>query len=291
MKTDIPCKVLARLRPADLLALIGDPDAEVLSTESIELQDIKRPVDFVYKLQWGHEVYYRHVEFQAERDPQMNERCFIYNTRMIAQYKAPVITTIIYLFRRRQPEEPVFRVELRGQEINRWQFDCIRLWEIEAQAALDRELPGLAVLVPLMKGSTLKRVEHAARQIEAAAPAAQQMDLLAILHAFAESKYTVKQLERIIGRERIMESSIYQWGLEEGHTKGLTEGHAKGLLEGQLAATRKLCRETVRKWHPRAGAKVWAAIEDCTDLAALEEVTVNAPDLSAREILRRLKTC
>jgi predicted transposase YdaD len=209
-----------------------------------------------------------------------------FRTRMIAQHKAPVITTIIYLFYQRQPEEPVFRVELRGQEINRWQFDCIRLWEIEAQAALDRELPGLAALVPLMKGSTLKRVEQAARQIETIAPGAQQMDLLAILHAFAERQYTVKQLERIIGRERIMESSIYQWGLEEGQARG----HAQGLLEGQLMTARKLCRETVRKWRPRAGAKVRTAIEDCTDLAVLEDVTVNAPELSTREILRRLKT-
>jgi len=211
MKTDIHCKVLARLRPADLLALI-------------------------------------------------------------------------YLFPQRRWEEPVFRVELQGQEINRWQFDCVRLWEIEAQAALDQGLPGLAALVPLMTGSTLKRVEQAARQIEVMAPPAQQTDLLAILHAFAERKYTLKQLERIIGRERIMESTIYQWGLEEGRTKG----RAEGLLEGQLTVARELCRKAVHKWHPRAGTKVWTAIEDCADLTVLEEVTLNASEWSTRDILRRL---
>jgi hypothetical protein len=59
-------------------------------------------------------------------------------------------------------------------------------------------------------------------------------------------------------------------------------------MEGQLAATRELCREVVRHWHPRAGKKVWKAINDCTDLAALKEVTVSASELNLRDILRRL---
>jgi predicted transposase YdaD len=282
MKTDIHCKLLARLRPTDLLTLTGDQDAQLLSTDVVELQDIRRTVDFVYKLQVGEEIYYRHIEFQAERDPEMNHRCFLYNTRMIAQYQAPVITTIIYLFRRRQPEAPVFRVMVRGQEVNRRQFDCVRLWEMEAQAALDQGLPGLAVLVPLMKGATLTRIEQAARQIEAVGAEAQQADLLALLHAFAGGKYTVEQLERIIGKERLMESWVYQQGVAEGHTKGL--------IEGQLAAARELCRKAVRKWHPRAGTRVWTAIEACTDVAALEEVNLNASEWTTRDILRRLSS-
>ena len=284
MKTDIHCKLLARLCPADLLALTGDQDAQLLSRDVVELQDIRRTVDFVYKLQAGEEIYYRHIEFQAERDPEMNHRCFLYNTRMIAQYHAPVITTIIYLFRHRQLEEPVFRVMVRGQEVNRWQFDCVRLWEIEAQAALAQGLPGLAVLVPLMKGVTLGRIEQAARQIEAVGAEGQQADLLALLHAFAEGKYTVEQLERIIDKERLMESTVYQWGRAEGRT----EGEAAGLIKGQLTAARALCQKAVRKWHPRAGAKVWTAIEACTDLAALEEAALNASEWSPRDILRRL---
>jgi len=284
METDVPLKVLFRLRAADLLSLTGDQQAELLSTDVVELQTLRRTVDFVYKLQAGEEIYYRHIEFQAERDPEMNHRCFLYNTRMIAQYQAPVITTIIYLFRHHQPDEPVFRVMVRGREVNRWQFDCVRLWEIEAQAALAQGLPGLAVLVPLMKGATLGRIEQAARQIETTAPEAQQADLLALLHAFAGGKYTIKQLERIIGRDRLMESTVYQWGL----TEGLAKGEAAGLIKGQLATARALCQKAVRKWHPRAGTKVWTAIEACTDLAALEEAMLNASEWSTRDILRRL---
>ncbi|MBI3949741.1 MAG: hypothetical protein HY314_04730 [Acidobacteria bacterium] len=77
METDAHCKVLARLHPADLLALTGDQDAQILSTNTVELCDVRRTVDFVYKLQRGDDVYYRHIEFQAKQDPEMNARCFL----------------------------------------------------------------------------------------------------------------------------------------------------------------------------------------------------------------------
>jgi hypothetical protein len=85
-----------------------------------------------------------------------------------------------------------------------------------------------------------------------------------------------------------MESTVYQWGLTEGRAEGRTEGEAAGLIKGQLTAARELCREVVRKSHPRAGAKVWTAIETCTDLAGLKEVNLNASEWSTRDILRRL---
>jgi hypothetical protein len=44
----------------------------------------------------------------------------------------------------------------------------------------------------------------------------------------------------------------------------------------------------VRHWHPRAGKKLWKAIDHCTDLAALKEVTINASEWGPRDILRRL---
>jgi len=250
--------------------------AQVLSADIVELRDIQRTVDCAYKLQRGDQVYYHHIEFQAEYDATLIPRCFIYNTQMTVQYSVPVLTTIVYLFSEAERDEPVFRVELEGREINRWQFQDVRLWELEAEATLAQGLPGLAALVPLMKGAELKHMEQAVHQIEATARPEQQTDLLAILHAFGQYRYTIEQLNQIIGRERIMESWIYQ------------EGRAEGLVAGQLANAREFCREAVRHWHPRAGKKVWEAINDCTDLAALKEVTVNAAEWSPEQIRRQL---
>jgi predicted transposase YdaD len=275
VKTDAQCKLLARLRPKDLLALIGDADAQHLSTSSVELREIKRTVDVVFKLRRGR-TYYHHVEFQAKPDRTMNRRCFLYNALLLDQYQAPVMTTIVYLFPQKKPIEPVFRVELGGREINRWQFGCVHLWEIEAQAALRRGLPGMAALVPLMKGAQWSSIEQAVRQIETKAPARHQNDLLAILHAFAEARYTTERLDQLIGRRRLMESSIYR--------RGRTQGRA----EGQLITARELCRAAVHKWHPRANSRVLKAIEKCTDLAVLKKVALNASEWDTRDILRRL---
>jgi predicted transposase YdaD len=284
MKTDAQCKLLARLRPEDLLALTGDQHAQRLSINSVELREIKRTVDLVFKLRRGRAIYYRHVEFQARPDRTMNQRCFLYNALLLEQYRAPVITTIIYLLPQRKPPEPVFRVEIEGREINRWQFDCIRLWELDAADALNQGLPGLAALVPLMNAVQWEHLEQAVHQIETTAPREQQADLLAILHTFAEPKYTTRLIDELIGRRRLMESSIYRRGRAEGRV----EGRAEGMLAGQLSAMRELCRKAVRKWHPRAGAKVWKAIDTCTELMMLEDVTLNASTWSTREILRRL---
>jgi predicted transposase YdaD len=302
MKTDAYCKKLAHLRPDDLLVLLCHTEAHVLSLDIVELREIKRTVDFVFKLQRGDELYFLHVEFQAEPEPELIPRCFLYNTQLVLQYKVPVITVIISLFDQRPWPEPVFRVMVGGQEINRWTFQCLRLWELESETVLAQGLPGLAALVPLMNGSTLDRVEQAAsvlaawtirsssstldrveqaaQQIERLAPKEHQADLFAILRAFGESKYTVGQLERIIGRERIMESSFYR--------EARAEGLAEGVMAGQLTGAREFCREVVRHYHPRAGKSVWKAIDHCTDLAALKEVTVHAAEWSPRQIVQRL---
>lgn len=171
----------------------------------------------MFKLRRGHTVYYHHVEFQARPTRKMNRRCFLYDALLLDQYQAPVITTIVYLFPQRKPIEPVFRVELDGREINRWQFGCVHLWDIEAPAALEPELPGVAALVPLMKGVAWEHIEQAVRQIETKAPAKHQNDLLAILHTFAEAKYTTERMDQLIGRKRLME---YQFIAKDGLKAG-----------------------------------------------------------------------
>jgi hypothetical protein len=113
-------------------------------------------------------------------------------------------------------------------------------------------------------------------------------DLLAILYSFAETKYTPEQLNRLIKKEQLVDSWIYQEGFADGQAQERTQGLAEGLIAGRLAEARELCRKAVRKWHPRAGVKAGKAIDHATDLAALEEVTLNASEWGIQDILRRL---
>ena len=127
-----------------------------------------------------------------------------------------------------------------GKEINAWRFGVVRLWEVEVAEALVRGAPGLLALVPMMSGGDrLEVIERAARSIERALPEERGSDAERILLLLAARRYTVEELARIIGRERMLddilsESSIYQWMV----------------AKGELNAERKLCLELIKKHHP-----------------------------------------
>lgn len=133
MKTDVPLKVLFQHYARDLLALTGDLGAEVKSADVIEIQAVQRTVDYVLRLERDGETYLRHLEFQAEPDGEMAKRCFRYNSQLVLQHNLPVLTTVVYLFPPEPKEEPVFRVVLGGREINRWRFETLLLWKLDAE--------------------------------------------------------------------------------------------------------------------------------------------------------------
>jgi len=68
METDILLKVLARAFPQDMLRLIGDKEGTALSGEVLELQAMRRAVDFVITVERAGGTYHQHLEFQAEPD-------------------------------------------------------------------------------------------------------------------------------------------------------------------------------------------------------------------------------
>ena len=166
MDSDGPLKLLFRKYAGDLLPLTGDAGARVERAGPVEIQALKRQVDCVLTLERDGERYYRHLEFQSEPDPEMAARCFRYNSQLVLQYGAPVLTTVLYLLPPRPKTGPVFRVVLGGREINRWVFEDVCLFEMDAKAVLARGAPGLLALVPLMRGADLAVLEQSMRQIE-----------------------------------------------------------------------------------------------------------------------------
>jgi predicted transposase YdaD len=290
METDAPLKLLFRRYARDLLILTGDAGALVESAAPVEIQALARRVDCVLKLQRAGEVYYRHVEFQAEPDPEMAARCFRYNSQLVLQYQRPVLTTVFYLFPPRPTHEPVFRLLLEGREINRWSFEAVYLWEQDARLVLASGAPGLLALVPLMRGGADRGVvEEAIRQIERAFPGERLSDAEDVLLALASRYYTVSELTRMIGRDRMIQSSIYEWGLAEGRTQGRTQGLSEGLSAGRLEAERDLCLALVAKHHPAILDRARPLIEACADPVRLKDWALTASDLDAAAFLRHIE--
>ena len=158
METDTWLKALALTHAQDLLRLVGDSRGTAVSAQVLELRSTERRVDCVIEVRSEDTTHYRHIEFQAEADPDMARRCFRYNSQLLLQLQAPVLTTVLYLFPPGPAEEELaFRVVLQGREVNVWRFQVVRLWELESAAALASGAPGLLALVPLMKAPRSKR--------------------------------------------------------------------------------------------------------------------------------------
>ena len=280
MDADQPLKVLFRTRPRDLLALTGDAGARVLSARVLELSAVRRSVDLVLFLRRGGRRYVRHVEFQAQHRADVAFRCFEYATRLVAQLRLPVLTTVIYM-KPPAPRDLAFRETLCGTLVHERRFDVVRLWELEARQALGLG-PGGAALVGLLDRADLGAIGRASRQIRRQAPEAQQADLLAILQSLSEGRYTARQLARVIPEEVVMKSSLYDKVRDKAHEEGV----AKGLEKGRLDSARILCATFVKRHHPQVAARVLPAIEACTDVARLHRWTLRAPEVPSNDLLR-----
>ncbi len=291
METDVSLKRLFKACGRDLVWLTGDQDATVLSVEVFELQEIRRSVDCLIRLRRGREVYYRHIEFQARNDPRMAERCFRYNAMLLLELQAPVLTTVIYL----SPPGPierelVYRVMLGDVEVNAWRFGILRLWEIEAEAALGSKAPGLMALVPLLKGGEPATIWAAARQIRNLVPSPRMSDPESILWLLAQGRYNSEQLGHAVGGnvmqallELLKKSPLWQEAEAEGEIKGRAKGEATGETKGRLAAQRTTLLKLVELNHPDLLALAAERAEACSDSALLESwiLAASRPDNEA----------
>jgi len=265
---DQPLKVLFRTRPRDLLPLTGDAGARVLSARILELSAAKRSVDLVLFLRRRGEGYVRHVEFQAGHRADLALRCFEYATRLVAQLRLPVLTTVVYT-RPPAPRELIFSETLAGTVVHERRFDVVHLWELDGHEALALG-PGGAALVGLLHRTDLRLIGKASAQIQRQAPQAQQPDLLAVLQSLCEGRYTAKELARVIPEEVVMGSSLFDRAVDKG----------------RLDEARLLCTSFIKRHHSRMAARVLPAIEACTDVARLHRWTLRAPEVSSEELLR-----
>jgi predicted transposase YdaD len=283
MKTDIPLKEAYRIRPRDLLPLTGDAGATVLSAKSVPLPQSKREVDFVMRLRRGGEEYLRHIEFQARHRGDLALRFFGYAAALAVRSRLPVLTTVIYV-QPSAPRELSYRPVVGGRVSNVWHFSVVRLWELSPRELLALG-PGGAALVPLSSGASLSLVAAASRRIQREAPREGQPDLLAILQAFAEGRYTARQLARVIPEEVVMASGLFEKAVEKGKAEGRAEGQAEGRKQGRAEEARQTCLQVAQTLHPAVAGRLVPVIEACSEPSRLRRWTLRASRLSDAEFV------
>jgi predicted transposase YdaD len=226
-------------------------------------------------------VWYRHVEFQAQKDPDMPRRCFEYNSRLILHYGAAVLTTVLYLLPGADEDVPdAFRLYVGDWLAYEWRFDVVRLWEIDAQDALRSGEAGPLALVPLLRGGDEpSRVLEAVRRLDAM-PKPQGAAAMWVLLDFAAQRYDRATFMNVLGEDRAMQSWLYQLGADEGEARGEARGQAKGEAEGQIKTARQMCADLVKEFHPGSVAGLLPAIEACDQPETLRSWALQCVKLS-----------
>ena len=202
METDIPLKVLASARAADLLPLIGASGSTFVGVESLDLSASVRRIDSLLRLVSPGGQRYRHlVEWQGYRDPLLLWRSLEYLARLgpeREQEAGPLLLTLIYVDPKADMGDTLTQI-LDGREVTAYRFNCVRLWKQDASLAVASGLPGLAALSPLMGGADAALMEQAAKVVLEGTPRGQvQADLLNVLGIFGEGLIEAERFERLM---------------------------------------------------------------------------------------------
>ena len=257
---------------ADLSRFVLDEDdVEVLEDLDTEQQTvIARQTDITKLVRVNNNKAILHVELQLRdsTDTPMWARNAQYQGYLVGEYQMPVYSNVIYFHPRAGRNDP-------GGYTYKWddyehtnRYKVIRLIEIEGQAILDRQAPGLLPFTPLMKppaGTDIERWVQACVDATRAAPVDQktQADLLYGISVFGGIVYNAELLDRLIPEELMLESKTYQRQME----KAARETTLKNTL---TVLNRKFPAEAVNALTPE--------MQNIDDLQRLEQLLIAAAE-------------
>jgi hypothetical protein len=212
METDIPLRTLTEACAADLLPLLGVPQAEVLEVLSLEMPASSRRLDNLLLLRDQEGKPWLHlVEWQGYPDSQFLWRVLSYLGWLgLNRTERPIAVTLVYLTPAGDMGDALHQ-EVAGFRYWGVTFHHVRLWEEDAVAAVQSGQVGLAVLSPLMRNATAALVEEAGKLVLAAEPdQRRQADLLNVLGVLAEPLVAPDQFIERFERKRLMESKLFE---------------------------------------------------------------------------------
>jgi hypothetical protein len=212
VETDRPLKALFERQSQSLLPFIGEHGAgvRVTAVECVELPVPKRTIDSVLRLESEGLVWYRHLEFQAQNDADVPRRCFEYNSRLILHYDRAVFTTVLYLLPGADKNLPdAFRLYVGDRLAYEWRSEAVHMLD--------------------------------------AMPKWQSGGAISVLLGFAAERYDMKTFFDVLGKDRVMQSWIWQLGVDEG----------------QVKYARQVCADLVAEFHPAVAADLIPVVEVC----------------------------
>jgi len=187
---------------------------------SIELKNWTRESDFLLDVILNGAPMLLHLELQSVDDADMAQRLLEYNILATREHSRKVLSCVIYLRPDKDiAESPLIWTLPDGQEVLRFHFLAIKLWEIPAEDILQTDLVGLLPLLPLTKdGKGHEVIDEMVRRIVASG----QRKLLSLAKAFATLAFKDPADHEWLERRFAMYKDIIEesWFFQETFQKG-----------------------------------------------------------------------
>ena len=252
----------------------------MLADLDTEQQIIERETDIIKQVRINGHKAILHVELQLRDSTHkpMWARNAQYQGYLVGKYEQPVYSNVIYFHPRAGRNDPGGYTYRRGDYEHTNRYKVIRLIEIEGQAVLEMQAPGLLPFTPLMQppaGMDLERWVQECVDATRAAPVDQetQADLLYGIYIFGSVVTDAMLFKRLILEELMRESKGYQYLMERAEKR---------------ATVRYILTLLKRQFRPEAVNALTPAIENIDDLQRLEQLLIAASETRNIESFARM---
>ena len=256
---DDTMKRLVRANPQDFVSWFLER-AQFKDMLSVELKNRTIESDLLLLVDLDGEEVLLHLEFQSTKDEDMPLRLLEYNVLTTRQHARRVYSCVLYLRKDGVvPESPLVWRMPDGNEILRFHFEVIKLWEMTADSLIKTRFVGLFPLLPLTKDGKRHEVvdEMVTRIVEAKQPA-----LLRYAQMFSSLVFKDRDDKAWLERR----FAVYNDILEESWVYQETK------LEGQLEAFRLAILDAVQARFPEMLSITKNRIDSMKELKVLQNL-------------------
>lgn len=229
---DLTMKCISPEFPEDLATLIFGRRLDLKPLpESLPTTE-HRP-DFLARVTTPAREFVIHIEFQTRYDPKMPIRMVSYHGRILYQYKLPVYPVVVYLSSKDSEKdiESGYTSSICDKQVIAFDYDVVKVWELESEMIFEKKLYGMYPLTPLMRGADLAECFREAE--DAVTHKHLNADSYACIRIFAGMKFSDEVVKAMIKDDWLKQSVFYKETFEEGASTGMDRGRTEGRKEGR----------------------------------------------------------
>lgn len=219
-------------------------EVRVVDAQNVEIDRSKLRADLVFKIFYRGLIAILNLELQSRADSKLGSRLLQYLAGLHDFYnQLPVLCAVLYLFRC-QVEMPPYIIECADKRSITFDYDVIRLWEVESDWIVNRQLVPLYILLPGTKAPTVDLLKKALQEMF------QVYDRHEIRYRFRWFRYILRRTDTVSEedkqiiekefemqfnyKELIEDDPIVQELFAEKELKSRAEGKVEGLQESIL---------------------------------------------------------